>query len=145
MPHQLPPFRLSAAHQPDAYVIRVQGELDLGGCPELDLALKSAEHSRADRIIVDLEELTFIDASGVGVLVDASRRSASNGSRLELTRGKGHPATMLRLMALDESLPLADPALCPAIRDPVPSRRAKDRKWLRREIAEAGRGALSRP
>ncbi len=74
-----------------------------------------AEQSRASRIILDLEELTFIDSSGLEVLLRASRRSASNGSRLQLTRGKGYPAEMFRLTALDQTLPLTDPSLCPAI------------------------------
>lgn len=136
------PLKIEAAHQPDAYVIRVKGELDLGGCPGLDLALKTAEQTKAGRIIVDLEQLTFIDSSGVGTLVEASRRSAGNGSRLELTRGRGRPAEILRLMALDRTLPLTDPSLCPEIRgsESTPPRR---KRWLRAEIAAVERGSRS--
>ena len=143
MPDQEPTLRISAAHQPDAYVIRVQGELDLGGCTDLDLALKRAEESRAERIVVDLEELTFIDSSGMGALVEASRRSASNGNRLELTRGTGHPAKTLRMTGLDQALPLTDPSLCPAIRDRAAAPPARRTRWLRKEITEAERGGLS--
>lgn len=141
MPDQQPTLRISAAHQPDAYVIRIQGELDLGGCTDLDLALQQAEQTRAERIIVDLEQLTFIDSGGVGTLVEASRRSASNGNRLELTHGTGHPARVLRLMGLDQALPLTDPSLCPAIRDPGAEPPAKRAHCLREEIADAERGA----
>ena len=51
--------------QPDAYVIRITGELDLAGCPDLESALQEAERAHADRIIVDLEALTFIDSVGL--------------------------------------------------------------------------------
>jgi anti-sigma B factor antagonist len=112
-----PPFlTLEAEHQRDAYVIRLTGELDLARCADLDLALEDAEETMAARIVIDLEELTFIDSSGLETLLSASRRSASNGSRLELTRGKARPAYMFRLTALEAALPLSDPALCPAIR-----------------------------
>lgn len=38
---------IEAAQQPDAYVIHIEGELDLSGCPELDLALAAAEQTQA--------------------------------------------------------------------------------------------------
>lgn len=108
---------IHAEHQRDAYVIRVEGNLDLTGCPDLDGALAAAERTQARRIILDLEELTFIDSTGLEALLRASHRSASDGNRLELTRGKGYPADMLRLTGLDMTLPLTEAALCPAVRD----------------------------
>ena len=112
-----PFLTIDAEHQSDAYVVRITGELDLSGCPDVELALEQAEQSEADRIIVDLEELTFIDSIGLRTLLQASRRSASNGNRLQLTRGKGHPAKMFRLTGLDKVVPLTDPCLDPAVRD----------------------------
>jgi anti-sigma B factor antagonist len=109
-------FGIDAEFGPDAYVLRIEGKLDMAGCPELDRALREAEQTQARRIILDLEDLEFIDSSGLSVLMIASRRSASNGNRLEVTRGKGQPAEMFRLTALDRTLPLTHPALCPAIR-----------------------------
>ena len=104
-----PVLRIDAAHQPDAYVIRMEGELDLSGSPELESALAGAEQSQADRIVVDLDGLSFIDASGLRALLGASRRSASNGSRLRLTRGRGEVARMFSLTQLDEALPFTAP------------------------------------
>jgi anti-sigma B factor antagonist len=112
-----PLLAIEAESQPDAYVIRITGELDLAGCPGLESALQEAERAHADRIIVDLEALTFIASVGLRTLLQASRRSASNGNRFQITRGKGHPAKMFRLTGLDEALPLTDPCLCPAVHD----------------------------
>jgi anti-sigma B factor antagonist len=116
-------LRIDAEHQADAYVIQIEGELDRRACPAFDRALDQAERTRASRIIVDLEQLTFIDSIGLTTLLSASRRSAANGNRLELTSGKGYPADLFRLTALDRSLPLTDPALCPAIKDPGSTQR----------------------
>jgi anti-anti-sigma factor len=112
-----PLLTIEAASQPDAHVIRVGGELDLEGCPDLESALQEAERTKAHRIIVDLEALTFIDSVGLGTIMRASRRSASNGNRLELTPGRGQPAEIFRLTGLEKVLPLADPGLCPAIQE----------------------------
>ena len=112
-----PLLTIEAESQPDAYVIRIAGELDLGGCPALESALRGAERSQADRIILDLEALTFIDSVGLGTLLKTSRRSASDGNGLEITRGRGQPAEILRLTGLEKVLPLAHPALCPSIQE----------------------------
>jgi anti-sigma B factor antagonist len=112
-----PLLTIEAESQPGAHVIRIAGELDLAGCPDLESALRVAERVKADRIILDLEALTFVDSAGLGTLLRASRRSASDGNRLEITRGKGQPAEILRLTGLEKALPLADPALCPSIQE----------------------------
>ena len=104
-----PLLKIDAEHQHDAYVVHVEGELDLAGCPALESVLAGAEQSQADRILVDLDGLSFIDASGLGVLLGASRRSAGNGNRLWLTRGRGEVARMFGLTRLDEALPFTAP------------------------------------
>ena len=124
-----PLLAIEAENQPDAYVIRITGELDLAGCPGLESALQEAERAHADRIIVDLEALTFIDSVGLATILKASRRSARYVNRLEVTRGRGQPAKMFRLTGLDEVLPLTDPCLCPAVDDAgrAPGSRSQDR------------------
>jgi anti-sigma B factor antagonist len=101
----LPPFAITAAREGNSYVIRVEGELDLSECSQLESALRKAEASFATRILLDLDQLAFIDAAGLSVLVAAWRRSAVDGNRLQVTRGGGSVANMLRLTALDTVLP----------------------------------------
>jgi anti-sigma B factor antagonist len=100
-----PLFQISTAREEGAYVIRIEGELDLCECPSLERALREAEVSPANRILLDLEKLTFIDAAGLSVLVMAWRRSGSNGDRLRVSCGKDNVAYMLHLTALDTVLP----------------------------------------
>lgn len=114
-----PLLAIEADSRSDAYVIRITGELDRAGCPALESALREAEHTKAERIIVDLEALTFIDSVGLKTLLTTSRRSASDGNRLEITRGKGQPARILRLTGLENVLPLADRAPARVFVDPT--------------------------
>lgn len=108
MPQPLPVLEIAAAQESHAYVVRLQGELDIAGCPALELALTDAEQSQADRILVDLENLTFTDSRGLHVLLDAAQRSAGNGNRLEMTRGTGSVAKAFRITGADTTLPFAD-------------------------------------
>jgi anti-anti-sigma factor len=104
-PFPSPLFEITVAKEGDAYVICAEGELDLSECPCLEHAIQKAEASRAMRILLDLERLTFIDAAGLSVLVMAWRRSASNGGGLRVTRGRDNVAHMFHLTALDTVLP----------------------------------------
>jgi anti-anti-sigma factor len=106
-PHSF--LTIHAEHRSDAYVIELEGELDRSGRADLEFALSEAEGTRADRIILDLERLTYIDSAGLEALLEAMRRSASNGNRLKLTRGTGDPAEMFRLTALDITAPFTEP------------------------------------
>jgi anti-anti-sigma factor len=104
-----PVLRIDAAPQPGAYVIRLEGELDLAGCPDLESALADAERSQVDRIVVDLDRLSFIDVCGLQTLHAASRRSWNNGNRLRLARAGGQVNFMFRLTMLDVALPFTEP------------------------------------
>ena len=112
-----PSLKIDVRHVPHACVVRLQGELDIAECPALEDALEEAERSQADRLIIDIDKLTLIDSTGLGVLFNASHRSASNGNRLQITRGKGQVARVLRVTGLDKTLPITDAWTCPGIED----------------------------
>ena len=103
-----PLFEVGATTEGDTSVIRLIGEFDLSQCPRFERALLESESSDAGRTVLDLEGLTFIDAAGLHALLAASRRSAGDGGRLRMTPARGEVAEMLRLTALDLTLPLAD-------------------------------------
>jgi anti-anti-sigma factor len=100
-----PPFGIRITTEDSSHVICVEGELDLSDCPHLERALQDAEASLATRILLDLDQLAFIDAAGLNVLVAAWRRSAVDGNRLQVTRAGGSVASMLHLTDLDTVLP----------------------------------------
>ena len=54
-------------------LVRIRGELDLATAPELERALEPNGDGDG-RIVVDLSECTFIDSTGLKILVDADRR-----------------------------------------------------------------------
>lgn len=89
----------------DTHTIRLGGELDLDNVDRLDQALIEAEAGDAARIVLDVDELLFIDSTGLRVILRATRRAETTGNRLRLTRGKGYVADMFRLTALDKTLP----------------------------------------
>jgi anti-sigma B factor antagonist len=64
-------FVLDRVHE--CAVVRASGEVDICTSPALREALQNAA-SAADRIVVDLTAVTFLDSTGIGVLLHALKQ-----------------------------------------------------------------------
>jgi anti-sigma B factor antagonist len=82
----------------------VSGELDLATAP------RTVGHGRRPRrrelVVLDLNELTFIDSTGVRLLIEADRACAGSGSRLVVLAGDGPVRRVLDLCNLGGRLAL---------------------------------------
>jgi anti-sigma B factor antagonist len=67
---------------PTAVVLSLNGEVDLYTCPELKLNLLQVIDEGATVVVVDLTETTFIDSTGLGVLLRGVERLETEGGRL---------------------------------------------------------------
>ena len=90
----------------NALVVRPAGELDMATTDVLDKDLLDAFESRATSIVLDLEGLTFIDSTGLRLLLSAAHRARENGDRLRIHCEAGAVRGMLELSGLDRLLPL---------------------------------------
>lgn len=85
-------------------VVSLAGELDLSTIPRMEMPLLS-EVSQAP-VIVDLSALSFIDSSGIAVLIRAFR-AAGAGRRMHTVIAPGSQVErVLRLAGIDRALPL---------------------------------------
>jgi anti-anti-sigma factor len=69
-----PRFGVTAKMVDAAYVIRVQGELDVTTAPEVHRALGSAITLPTKMVILDLCGVRFLDSTGLQALIQAQRR-----------------------------------------------------------------------
>jgi len=58
--------------------LRLSGEIDLGNSPDLQSALEAAIQQEGP-ILIDVHELTFIDSTGIHVLVEAAKALQNHG------------------------------------------------------------------
>jgi anti-sigma B factor antagonist len=65
--------------------IAATGEVDLLAAPELRAALVDATQSGANEVALDLSGVSFIDSTGLSVIVHAWRRLDADGRRLVVT------------------------------------------------------------
>jgi anti-anti-sigma factor len=92
----------------EAVVIKPSGELDISTASVLDAALREAMDRGRSEVIVDLGGLSFIDSTGLRLLVVTAERARAAGNRLRLLRGSEPVERMLEVSGLDRSLPFVD-------------------------------------
>ena len=90
------------------WLLELSGELDLSNVTTLEDELRMAEASLAERIVVDLERLRFIDSSGLHALLRAARRSRRNGGRLRVIPGPRAVQSVFRLTRTEHELPFEE-------------------------------------
>jgi anti-sigma B factor antagonist len=81
-------------------VVWAAGEIDVSTAPRLREHLTSLP-SDAERVVVDLSEVTFLDSTGLGVLVAGWKRCEDNGASLELVVTRPQVTKVLEITTLD--------------------------------------------
>ena len=74
--------------------LAIRGELDMASAPTLKQHLEDCGRDGAEVIMLDIRDLSFIDSSGLGVLIQARDHSKRNGHRF-LMVGATRPARRL--------------------------------------------------
>jgi anti-sigma B factor antagonist len=87
-------------------IVRVVGEVDVYTAPRLKGALSEAVDSGCGLVVVDMEQVGFIDSSGLGVLVGALRRVKEAGGDLRLVCGRENVIKIFRITGLDKVFPM---------------------------------------
>jgi anti-sigma B factor antagonist len=78
-------------------VVRLSGELDIASYLALDEALRTFQLDGRPNVTVDLSGLTFMDSTGLRVLLEAHLRTKISGGSLVIRRG---PRTVQRVFEI---------------------------------------------
>ncbi len=91
--------------------VQIRGEVDLCVAPEIQADTDAAFATPGvERVVIDLAECTFIDSSGLHVLVAAAQTAQARGQTLRITGSHGVVQRVIELTGLDSVLPLASPS-----------------------------------
>ena len=86
-------------------VLRISGEVDISTAPQLRERLQQLD-SRS--VVVDLSAMTFIDSTGLGVLVGAFKRLRESGGDLVLRAPTRATRKVLELTGLSQVVTIED-------------------------------------
>jgi anti-sigma B factor antagonist len=97
---------ISIENEGSSCMMALDGEVDVYTSSRLRQALNEAIDKGCGNVVVDLQELGFIDSSGLGVLVSALRRLKENGGTLRLVCTKESILKIFRITGLDKVFPI---------------------------------------
>jgi anti-sigma B factor antagonist len=92
----------------DARVVRVTGEIDLTTIPVLRRELYAARDEAAT-VLLDLSGVTFIDSSGLHLLLEASRSSALSDWGFFVVRPSDVVQRLIQVSGTEDLLTMVDP------------------------------------
>ena len=114
------PFAVELQRRAHVTIVQPRGELDLATVETLRSALDAAvaetlrraldgmEHGA--RLVLDLRGLSFIDSTGLHLLVALTERARRDGLQLKLLAPAAPTDRAIQLCGLDQTLPFAAPA-----------------------------------
>ncbi|HEV3228069.1 MAG TPA: STAS domain-containing protein [Solirubrobacteraceae bacterium] len=95
-------FKLSDQASDQRHVVSVAGEIDLFTAPELKQRLVSLIDSGQRHIVIDLSETTFLDSTGLGVLIGAVKRLRGQDGELVIVNRDESIAKTFEITGLDQ-------------------------------------------
>lgn len=74
MRHVFPDFAIEVIPARERVILAVTGELDLDTAAELQARLDEVRASGFDQVLVDLREVTFLDSTGIALLLNENNK-----------------------------------------------------------------------
>jgi anti-sigma B factor antagonist len=99
---------MSSQRDGATHTICLFGELDLATAGDVERELKRVEATDARSIVLDLSGLTFIDSTGLHLILKADVRSRADSCRLTLLRGPKRVQRVFVLSGIERQLPFVD-------------------------------------
>ena len=101
-------LQLSAQAGQVCTVVRVAGELDMDTSPQLEDFLQEVVDGGARQVVLDYTDVTFMDSSGLGVLVTWVKTLQNRGGRLCVAAVPRQVRDVLMLSAVDRVVDVYD-------------------------------------
>jgi anti-anti-sigma factor len=94
-------------------VVVLAGEVDLATAPEFEKALLSLLSQGRDSLAVDLGRVTYLDSTGINVLMKAVKLCSERGGKLAIVAASERAMRVMRLLNLDRVMPIRQSAPMP--------------------------------
>jgi anti-sigma B factor antagonist len=97
---------INSQQQDGVCTLTLTGEVDVYSAPHLKEELVASIEGGCGNVIVDMEQVTFIDSSGLGVLVSGLRRARERGGVVRLVCTRDNVLKIFRITGLDKVFPI---------------------------------------
>ncbi|MFN8081368.1 MAG: STAS domain-containing protein [Kineosporiaceae bacterium] len=98
---------LSTYRRDGCHVVVLRGDLDLYTGPAVRRIVgEIAQSDPQAQVVVDMTELSFLDSSGLGVLIGGLRRLRAGGGSMHLAGCRGPVRDVLTITGLHQAFPI---------------------------------------
>src|SRR4051812_27280059 len=96
-------------HEQDSWtVLAVSGEIDMATAPSLRERLHALLADGKSRIVVDLDDVGFLDSTALGVLVGVLKRARTEGGEVRIASTHPRVRRVFEITRLDSAFDLFD-------------------------------------
>jgi anti-sigma B factor antagonist len=89
-------------------VVALEGELDIAAVAEIEPELERLERGGLSALVLDLRGVTFLDSSGIRMILAADARARAQARRLVVVPGPEPVHRVFELALLDRRLEFVD-------------------------------------
>jgi len=83
-------------------IFRVQGDIDINTSPDVKKTLDKAIKEKKDKVVVNLEEVGYVDSSGLATLVEILKNMRPYGGKLRLANLSPKVKGLFEITKLDK-------------------------------------------
>ncbi|WP_413701770.1 STAS domain-containing protein [Psychromonas sp. KJ10-10] len=87
-------------------IVQLSGEMDALGCSQIRKELETLAQQTHSHTLLDINNINFIDSSGIGAIVFLFKRLKEQGRTLEIIGVQGQPQELMKLLRIDSAIPL---------------------------------------
>ncbi len=97
-------LKIEIRQDADRAVLSLAGELDMASAPLFESALDGTELAAAAALVLDLQQLRFIDSTGLRIILATRERCRERGQDFAITPGSPQVQRLLSVTGVGEHL-----------------------------------------
>ena len=95
---------ISTNPTPECYYIAVTGEIDISNADKLRDSINLALEQPTDEVRLDFSQVSYIDSTGIGVLVGAAHRAEERSRRFAVANAQPNVMRVAQLLGVDQEI-----------------------------------------
>jgi anti-sigma B factor antagonist len=97
-------LQIDSRRESDRIVVTLAGELDMANAPLLQESIQSPELADTKTVVLDLQGLTFLDSTGLRIILAAREQCWRRGQEFAVTPGSQQVQRLLSVTGVGEHL-----------------------------------------
>jgi anti-anti-sigma factor len=103
----VPPFEVSRSQDGNQSLLKLRGELDFGTAPVMQDALAELMTGDVEHLILDMQDVTFLDSEGVKVLLHAYKKVRDCGGAMSIRGCSRFVQNVFEILGLQQYLEIS--------------------------------------